>query len=101
MIGSWPGSSLPTTNSRLNANAPAATISRGIHRGRSRGPHRRSTEPPRSLLVPAASAQTTGVGSENFIHWVSIAGKSEHDCWMFAIAFLFVRVLCDLYVLET
>src|ERR1019366_200099 len=38
MIGSWPGSSLPTTNSRLNANAPAATISRGIHRGRARGP---------------------------------------------------------------
>jgi hypothetical protein len=41
------------------------------------------------------------VGSENSIHWVSIAGKSEHDCWMFAIAFLFVRVLCDLCVPET
>jgi hypothetical protein len=22
-------------------------------------------------------------------------GESEHDCWMFAIAFLFVRLLCD------
>jgi hypothetical protein len=26
-----------------------------------------------------------------------IAGESEHDCWMFAIAFLFVRVLCDCF----
>jgi hypothetical protein len=25
----------------------------------------------------------------------AIAGESEHDCLMFAIAFLFVRVLCD------
>ena len=25
----------------------------------------------------------------------SITSESEHDCWMFAIAFLFVRVLCD------
>jgi hypothetical protein len=25
----------------------------------------------------------------------AIAGESEHDCGMFAIAFLFVRVLCD------
>ena len=25
----------------------------------------------------------------------AIASESEHDCWMFAIAFLFVRVLCD------
>jgi hypothetical protein len=39
----------------------------------------------------------TLVGSENSIHWVSIAGKSEHDWWMFAIAFLFVRVLCDCF----
>ena len=27
----------------------------------------------------------------------AIAGESEHDCWMFAIAFLFVRVLCDCF----
>jgi hypothetical protein len=27
----------------------------------------------------------------------SIASESEHDCWMFAIAFLFVRVLCDCF----
>ena len=26
-----------------------------------------------------------------------IAGESEHDFWMFAIAFLFVRVLCDCF----
>ena len=25
------------------------------------------------------------------------AGESEHDCWMFAIAFLFVRLLCDCF----
>jgi hypothetical protein len=24
-------------------------------------------------------------------------GESEHDCWMFAIAFLFVRVPCDCF----
>ena len=34
------------------------------------------------------------VGSENSIRW-SFASESEHDCWMIAIAFLFVRVLCD------
>src|SRR5450759_2712543 len=27
----------------------------------------------------------------------AIAGESKHDCWMFAIAFLFVRVLCDCF----
>jgi hypothetical protein len=27
----------------------------------------------------------------------AIAGESEHDFWMFAIAFLFVRVLCDCF----
>jgi hypothetical protein len=27
----------------------------------------------------------------------AIAGESEHDCWMFAIAFLFVRALCDYF----
>jgi hypothetical protein len=27
----------------------------------------------------------------------AIAGESEHDCWMFAIVFLFVRVLCDCF----
>jgi hypothetical protein len=27
----------------------------------------------------------------------AISGESEHDCWMFAIAFLFVRVLCDCF----
>ncbi len=38
------------------------------------------------LLVP----KTPSIG-------FAIAGKSEHDCWMFAIAFLFVRVLCDCF----
>src|ERR1017187_4181464 len=28
---------------------------------------------------------------------LAIAGESEHDCWMFAFAFLFVRVLCDCF----
>jgi hypothetical protein len=27
----------------------------------------------------------------------AIAGESEHDCWTFAIAFLFVLVLCDCF----
>src|SRR5450759_3940964 len=27
----------------------------------------------------------------------AIAGESEHDCWMFTIVFLFVRVLCDCF----
>src|SRR5215211_8833734 len=27
----------------------------------------------------------------------AMASESEHDCWMFAIAFLFVRVLCDCF----
>jgi hypothetical protein len=27
----------------------------------------------------------------------AIASESEHDCWMLAIAFLFVRVLCDCF----
>jgi hypothetical protein len=27
----------------------------------------------------------------------AIASESEHDCWMFAIAFLFIRVLCECY----
>jgi hypothetical protein len=41
------------------------------------------------------------VGSENSIHRFAIAGESEHDCWMFAIAFLFVRVLRLLQVATT
>ena len=58
--------------------------------------------PPRPRSVAVSTEVGRGaVGSENTIHWVSIAGKSEHDCWMFAIAFLFVRVLCDLCVPET
>jgi hypothetical protein len=27
----------------------------------------------------------------------AIASESEHDCWMIATAFLFVRVLCDCF----
>src|ERR1019366_9203764 len=38
------------------------------------------------LLVP----KTPSIGFVN-------PGESEHDCWMFAIAFLFVRVLCDCF----
>ncbi|MGB9400097.1 MAG: hypothetical protein WCB69_13040, partial [Pseudolabrys sp.] len=47
----------------------------------------RATVPGGSLLsVP----KTLSIGFAN-------AGESEHDCWMFAIAFLFVRVLCDCF----
>ena len=35
------------------------------------------------------------VGSENSIHWVRDRQRIRTYCWMFAIAFLFVRVLCD------
>jgi len=35
------------------------------------------------------------VGSENSSIGFAIARESEHDCWMFAIAFLFVRLLGD------
>src|SRR5450631_4431935 len=41
---------------------------------------------PRRLSVP----KTPSIG-------FAIAGESEHNCWMFAIAFLFVRVLCDCF----
>jgi hypothetical protein len=27
----------------------------------------------------------------------AIANESEHDCWMIATAFLFVRILCDCF----
>lgn len=27
----------------------------------------------------------------------AIASESKHDCWMFAIALLFVRVVCDCF----
>ncbi|MGZ4924663.1 MAG: hypothetical protein ACXV5H_12045, partial [Halobacteriota archaeon] len=35
------------------------------------------------------------VGSENSIHWIRERRRIRTYCWMFAIAFLFVRVLCD------
>jgi hypothetical protein len=40
--------------------------------------------------APVSVPKTPSVG-------FAIAGESEHDCWMFAIAFLFVRVLCDCF----
>ena len=43
-------------------------------------------DPPIWLSVP----KTPSIGFAN-------PGESEHDCWMFAIAFLFVRVLCDCF----
>ena len=35
------------------------------------------------------------VGSENSIHWIRDRQRIRTYCWMFAIALLFVRVLCD------
>ena len=35
------------------------------------------------------------VGSENSIHWIRDRQRIRTYCWMFAIAFLFVRVLSD------
>jgi hypothetical protein len=35
------------------------------------------------------------VGFENSIHWIFDRQRIRTYCWMFAIAFLFVRVLCD------
>ena len=37
------------------------------------------------------------VGSENSIHWIRDRQRIRTYCWMFAIAFLFVRVLCDCF----
>jgi hypothetical protein len=47
------------------------------------------------LISIRLCARSAG-GVSSFIGFV-IASGSEHDCWMFAIAFLFVHVLCDCY----
>jgi hypothetical protein len=49
-------------------------------------PYRWTARPSGVLSVP----KTPSIG-------FAIAGESEHDYWMFAIAFLFVRVLCDCF----
>jgi len=60
---------------------------------------------PSQTTVPGQSRQFCDVCAESaFLSvpktpsiWFTISGESEHDCWMFAIAFLFVRVLCDCF----
>ena len=56
------------------------------------------------VLHPRQPRKTGQVGSRERLSvpktpsiGFAIAGESEHDCGMFAIAFLFVRVLCDCF----
>jgi hypothetical protein len=42
------------------------------------------------MAVALSVPKTPSIGFANL-------GESEHDCWMFAIALLFVRVLCDYF----
>src|SRR5476649_605541 len=56
-----------------------------------RAPHRLClTWIDRALFVSLSVPKTPSIG-------FAIAGESEHDCWMFTIAFLFVRVLCNCF----
>jgi hypothetical protein len=54
--------------------------------------NQRRTRPASIAAIPALARlsvpKTPSTGFANL-------GESEHDCWMFAIVFLFVRVLCD------
>ena len=47
------------------------------------------------MFVADLFKSRTRVGSENSIHWIRDRQQIRTYCWMFAIASLFVRVLCD------
>ena len=53
-------------------------------------------KPTRLLAADCARTEAVSV-PETLSIGFAIAGESEQDCWMFAIAFLFVRVLCDCF----
>jgi len=67
---------------------------RSCARARQKGglfePRSFASESPLRTRAPLSVPKTPSIG-------FSIASESEHDCWMFAIAFLFVRVLCDCF----